>query len=126
MLLPVCTTLNKIGGTSEVKSLKTLFSAFVLLSVCTIFAQRLKSILYIVMKKYILDLTVTENVRLHAHYVLLKLTSPQMELPEMLPGQFAEIRVDGSPTTFLRRPISINPNPARRRRNKAPGRSESG
>ena len=60
------------------------------------------------MKKYILDLTVTENVRLHAHYVLLKLTCPQMELPEMLPGQFAEIRVDGSPTTFLRRPISIN------------------
>ena len=99
---------DKTGGTSEVKSLKTLFSAFVLLSVCTIFAQRLKSILYIVMKKHILDLTVTENVRLHAHYVLLKLTSPQMELPEMLPGQFAEIRVDGSPTTFLRRPISIN------------------
>ena len=60
------------------------------------------------MKKHILDLTVTENVRLHAHYVLLKLTSPQMELPEMLPGQFAEIRVDGSSTTFLRRPISIN------------------
>jgi dihydroorotate dehydrogenase electron transfer subunit len=26
----------------------------------------------------------------------------------MLAGQFAEIRVDGSPTTFLRRPISIN------------------
>ena len=26
----------------------------------------------------------------------------------MLPGQFVEIRVDGSPTTFLRRPISIN------------------
>ena len=26
----------------------------------------------------------------------------------MLPGQFAEIRVDGSPSTFLRRPISIN------------------
>ena len=29
-------------------------------------------------------------------------------LPEMLPGQFAEIRIDGSNTTFLRRPISIN------------------
>ena len=26
----------------------------------------------------------------------------------MLPGQFAELRVDGSSTTFLRRPISIN------------------
>ena len=59
------------------------------------------------MKKYILDLKVTENVRLHANYVLLKLTS-DAELPEMLPGQFAEIRIDGSSKTFLRRPISIN------------------
>ena len=59
------------------------------------------------MKKFILDLTVTENIRLHTNYVLLKLTSQSL-LPEMLPGQFAELRVDGSPTTFLRRPISIN------------------
>lgn len=59
------------------------------------------------MKKFILDLTVTENLRLHTNYVLLKLTS-QTVLPDMLPGQFAEIRIDGSPTTFLRRPISIN------------------
>lgn len=59
------------------------------------------------MKKFILDLTVTENLRLHTNYVLLKLTA-QSPLPEMLPGQFAEIRIDGSPTTFLRRPISIN------------------
>lgn len=54
-----------------------------------------------------LDLTVTENLRLHSHYALLKLTAPE-KLPEMHPGQFAEIRVDGSPATFLRRPISIN------------------
>ena len=59
------------------------------------------------MKKYILDLTVTENTRLHANYVLIKLTHSEA-LPEMLPGQFAEIRIDGSNTTFLRRPISIN------------------
>ncbi len=59
------------------------------------------------MKKYIIDLTVTENIRLHANYALLKLTGSTV-LPEMLPGQFAEIRVDGSPSTFLRRPISIN------------------
>ncbi len=59
------------------------------------------------MKKYILDLTVTENIRLHSNYVLIKLTQ-SAPLPEMLPGQFAEIRVDGSNTTFLRRPISIN------------------
>ena len=59
------------------------------------------------MKKYILDLTVTENIRLHANYVLIKLTQ-SAPLPDMLPGQFAEIRIDGSNTTFLRRPISIN------------------
>lgn len=59
------------------------------------------------MKKYILDLMVTESIRLHANYVLIKLTQSD-SLPEMLPGQFAEIRVDNSPTTFLRRPISIN------------------
>ena len=59
------------------------------------------------MKKYILDLIVTENIKLHASYVLLKMTHAST-LPEMLPGQFAEIRIDNSPTTFLRRPISIN------------------
>lgn len=59
------------------------------------------------MKKYILDLIVKSNIKLNASYVLLKM-SYATELPEMLPGQFAEIRVDGSPTTFLRRPISIN------------------
>ena len=59
------------------------------------------------MKKFILDLTVTANIQLHANYVLIKMTSQEI-LPEMIPGQFAEIRVDGSPTTFLRRPISIN------------------
>lgn len=59
------------------------------------------------MKKYILDLIVTGNIRIHQNYVLLKMTHSST-LPEMRPGQFAEIRVDHSPTTFLRRPISIN------------------
>ncbi|WP_293671884.1 dihydroorotate dehydrogenase electron transfer subunit [uncultured Parabacteroides sp.] len=59
------------------------------------------------MKKYMLDMKVTENRRLHKNYCLLKLTSDQI-LPEMLPGQFVQVRVDNSPTTFLRRPISIN------------------
>ena len=59
------------------------------------------------MKKYLLDLTVRSVERIHERYVLMKLTD-ETPLPEMLPGQFVEIRVDGSPTTFLRRPISIN------------------
>ena len=59
------------------------------------------------MKKYLLDLRVKSVDRIHERYVLIKLTDDK-PLPEMLPGQFVEIRVDGSPTTFLRRPISIN------------------
>lgn len=54
-----------------------------------------------------LDLKVTECIKPHPNYVLLKLTS-QDALPDMIPGQFAEIKVNDSPTTFLRRPISIN------------------
>lgn len=59
------------------------------------------------MKKYILDLIITENVHLNDRYVLLKATHKE-PLPDMQPGQFAELRVDHSPSTFLRRPISIN------------------
>ncbi len=59
------------------------------------------------MKKYVLDLMVRSVEQLSPRHVLLKLTSSE-PLPEMLPGQFVEVRVDGSPSTFLRRPISIN------------------
>lgn len=59
------------------------------------------------MKKYILDLKVVSVKQIHARYVLIRLTDDN-PLPEMLPGQFVEVRVDGSPSTFLRRPISIN------------------
>lgn len=60
------------------------------------------------MKKYILDLEVTEVLHPHERYALLKLTDPRAPLPPMYAGQFAQLRVDGSPTTFLRRPISIH------------------
>ena len=59
------------------------------------------------MKKYILDLTVKQAEHISPKHVLLRLTDNK-PLPEMLPGQFVEVRVDGSETTFLRRPISIN------------------
>ncbi len=57
--------------------------------------------------KYIIDLTVRSVENLSPKHVLIKLTDHQ-PLPEMLPGQFVEVRVDGSPATFLRRPISIH------------------
>ncbi|MBO4451846.1 MAG: dihydroorotate dehydrogenase electron transfer subunit [Bacteroidaceae bacterium] len=40
-------------------------------------------------------------------YVLLKLTDAE-PLPAIRAGQFVEIKVEGSPQTFLRRPISVN------------------
>ena len=58
------------------------------------------------MKKYVLDLKVNSVEAVHQRYVLIKLTH-DAPLADMRPGQFVEVRVDGSATTFLRRPISI-------------------
>jgi dihydroorotate dehydrogenase electron transfer subunit len=59
------------------------------------------------MKKHMHDLVITANEKLNNQYFLLKLTLNNT-LPDMLPGQFVEVLIDDSPTTFLRRPISIN------------------
>lgn len=59
--------------------------------------------------KQILDLVVTSNIQLNHNYNLIKLkTSDNIPLPEMYPGQFVEIKINNSQTTFLRRPISVN------------------
>lgn len=59
------------------------------------------------MKKYCKDLVVKSVERISTKNVLIKLTQ-DAPLPEILPGQFVEIRVDNSPNTFLRRPISVH------------------
>ena len=58
-------------------------------------------------KSYILDLELIELQQLNSQYVLMKFHE-ENPLPPMKPGQFAQVRIDGSPTTYLRRPISIN------------------
>jgi len=58
------------------------------------------------MSKYVNDFKVVENRRINNDYFVLNVESPQ-SLPDILPGQFVEIRVDNAPNTFLRRPISI-------------------
>ena len=60
------------------------------------------------LKKHIIDLQVVSVEALGERFVLLKCTDPNAPLPPMMPGQFAQLRVDGSKETFLRRPISIN------------------
>ncbi len=59
------------------------------------------------MRKYVKDLRVSEVSFPNERYVLLKLIDSE-PLPEIKPGQFVEVLVSGSQTTFLRRPISIN------------------
>jgi len=60
------------------------------------------------MRKYILDLQVTSAEQLSERYLLLSATNPACSLPEMCPGQFAQLRIDDSKETFLRRPISLH------------------
>ena len=59
------------------------------------------------MAKRVEDLKVIENKRLTNDFFVIKLSGND-KLPDFKPGQFAQVRVDGSPETFLRRPISIH------------------
>lgn len=58
------------------------------------------------MARRVQDLTVLENRQTGKDFYILELLSHN-PLPEILPGQFVQIRVDGSPETFLRRPFSV-------------------
>ncbi|TLX73669.1 dihydroorotate dehydrogenase electron transfer subunit [Labilibacter sediminis] len=59
------------------------------------------------MKKKVEVFTVTKNRRINQEYLILHVAS-ETSLPEILPGQFVEIKVENGPNTFLRRPISIH------------------
>jgi dihydroorotate dehydrogenase electron transfer subunit len=59
------------------------------------------------MAKRIEDLKVIGNKRINNDFFILEL-SGNSKIPEFKPGQFVQVRVDGSPETFLRRPISIH------------------
>jgi dihydroorotate dehydrogenase electron transfer subunit len=55
---------------------------------------------------FVMDCSLLESKFLNDRYVLMIFQTP-VPLPEIRSGQFAQVRIDGSPTTFLRRPISI-------------------
>jgi dihydroorotate dehydrogenase electron transfer subunit len=59
------------------------------------------------MKKFAHDFTVIRNTRLNKRHFVLELQAP-VTLPEILPGQFVQVLVHDSPSTFLRRPFSIH------------------
>ena len=60
------------------------------------------------MKKFLIDFKIVKNERLSDSYSLFVLEPINGELPEMLPGQFVQVEVPNSKSTYLRRPISIN------------------
>ncbi len=57
--------------------------------------------------KQVQDLQVVGYTRLNARHFVIELLAPD-KLPVILPGQFAQVLVEGSPATFLRRPFSIH------------------
>jgi len=59
--------------------------------------------------KQLIDMRVAEVVRLSSNYTLLKLSPAESGvcLPEMYPGQFVQVEVPDSKTTYLRRPVSV-------------------
>lgn len=59
------------------------------------------------MKKRIEDFTVTHNRRLADSVFVIEAVSPSV-LPEIKAGQFVQVMVTGSPSTFLRRPVSVH------------------
>ncbi len=58
------------------------------------------------MKKLVQDFRLIRNRRVNDEYYVLELKADN-NLPEIKPGQFAELRVDNSDDVFLRRPISF-------------------
>ena len=58
-------------------------------------------------KKFVQDLRVVQNIRLNKRHFILELQSPE-KFPLILPGQFVQVLVSDSPSTFLRRPFSIH------------------
>lgn len=59
------------------------------------------------LKKLVQDLRVVDVTRLNKRHFILELLAPE-KFPLILPGQFAQVLVEDSPATFLRRPFSIH------------------
>lgn len=59
------------------------------------------------MNKRVSDLVLTKNIQLNHDNYLLELKA-NWPLDEILPGQFVNVLVKDSPTTFLRRPFSVH------------------
>ncbi|MCQ2288935.1 MAG: dihydroorotate dehydrogenase electron transfer subunit [Muribaculaceae bacterium] len=58
--------------------------------------------------KKVMDFIVKANLKRGDNYSLLKLAPVKGNMPQVKPGQFVQVEVPNSKSTYLRRPISIN------------------
>lgn len=59
------------------------------------------------MTKRVEDLKIVENKLLTDDFCVLELES-ESKIPDFRPGQFVQVKIEGSPETFLRRPVSVH------------------
>lgn len=59
------------------------------------------------MKKKIEDLIITKNQKISNNFHVIEARSAAV-IPEILPGQFLQVRVDNDPDSFLRLPLSVH------------------
>jgi len=59
------------------------------------------------MARRIEDFEITENIQLNNEIFVLEISANNY-IPRLKPGQFVQVKIEGSPGTFLRRPISIH------------------
>jgi dihydroorotate dehydrogenase electron transfer subunit len=59
------------------------------------------------MAKRIEDFIIKENRRLNNDFFILEITGSNY-IPQLKPGQFVQVKVEDSPETFLRRPLSVH------------------
>jgi dihydroorotate dehydrogenase electron transfer subunit len=57
-------------------------------------------------QRFAMDCRLVAKEWLNDRYLLLKYVLP-FAIPQAFPGQFAQVKIEGSPATYLRRPISI-------------------
>ncbi|MGN0210075.1 MAG: FAD-binding oxidoreductase, partial [Muribaculaceae bacterium] len=57
--------------------------------------------------KHLLDFIIKSKSTAGGSTIITLAPADNAQLPEILPGQFVEIKVENSPATMLRRPISV-------------------
>ena len=59
-------------------------------------------------KKQLQEMVVTSNYMITSDCFVVECFNPTQQIPKIVPGQFAQLKIDDNPAVFLRRPFSIH------------------